>query len=81
MDLVTRFGAVNPISGGAGASGSGFYVVLETHGSCADHDREKLDRFLQASARPGLWAGGRACGAFSAGARSASAPGRHPTTG
>ena len=59
MDLATQHleGARNPLAAaGAGGTGSSststgglppFYMVVETHGSVAEHDQSKLDAFLE----------------------------------
>jgi D-2-hydroxyglutarate dehydrogenase len=55
LDLVTSHlpGVTDPLASGSSSSSSGgsspgtMYMVVETHGSNAEHDAEKLSRFLE----------------------------------
>ncbi|KXZ53063.1 hypothetical protein GPECTOR_8g57 [Gonium pectorale] len=53
---VTRGSAWSPAS--SGASGGPFYVLVETHGSDEEHDRQKMERFLEAVMSDGCVADG-----------------------
>jgi D-2-hydroxyglutarate dehydrogenase len=50
MHLVTNHleGVINPLARDGSSGVSPFYMVVETHGSNARHDQEKMEEFLEA---------------------------------